>query len=505
MKLAVLTLSLVASSLVASAQTPYNTISGTIWREYGAGANGIRETGEQLIPGVLVRLVNTTGSVEVASALSNSSGTFTLNNFKGNGTYRLEYFYPADGFTISASRQGSDNTLNSAANPGTASGNSVRTGSFTINSTTNLNTFGLGLTRKGNTITYFASKPSTPTDWTETFILPKSNDALYGVASKASVYGTNSSFFPTMGIENTSTTSGSTAQLGANGTLILTLPGTVPVTKTIIAATPLNSANLTVYDGTTDYGGTSGASFVNENASGDASEVYFDTDVDDYFRSSGPATFTIPAAVNRFSSFSGGGNIQAISQANSAAGVFVTYQYPTILPITLIYFNATNSVGNVLLKWKVGDSKSETDFTIERSRDGKNFTEIGRVAAGSGNKDLSYQYVDTDPMNGRNFYRLKQKDNSGETNYSGVAIVTFGKSSQFAAFPNPANATLAIACEADSKIELYNAQGQVVNVSVTRNGNHSVLNTLNLQAGYYVLQVTEGGVSKSQNIVIQHP
>ena len=363
MKSILLATILFTGSFGASAQI-YNTISGTVWSEADGTPNGIRDAGEALVTGVLASLIDVNTGLVVASAISNTSGVFTLNNYIGTGDFRIDYSFPGEGYSITDLRSGSDNELNNAADPNAVFNNEVSTLDFTISSNTNFATYGLGLVRKTNTITYYTSKASSPTDWSQTFTLPKSDNNTYGVTNRVVIFATNASFYPMLGIENTSTSEGSsTASIASNGAVKFTLP-TVPALQ-IDANTPTKFANLSVYDGITDYGGTSGASFLFEAGSGTASRLYTSVaDLNNYFRSSGPATFNTPTSVTRTSTFSGGGNLQAVSEANTGAGLFVTYRYPTvvILPITLVYFTARKNTETVLVQWKVGVQQSKTDF-----------------------------------------------------------------------------------------------------------------------------------------------
>lgn len=504
MKTVLLAICLITFSLNSSAQI-YNTISGTVWAEADGTPNGIRDGGENLIEGVLATMVNTITGVKVAAAISNASGVYTLNNYAGAGDYRIDFSFPSEGYTITDLRSGSNDALNNSADPNLASGNEVSTPDFTVATNTNLTNYGLGLIRRTNTVTYYTSKASTATDWGQTLTLPKSDFNLYGLTNRAVIFATNASFYPILGIENTSTSSGSpTAEISASGSLRLTLP-TTPVLQ-VDANTPSKTANLTIFDGMIDYLGTSGESFLYESGSGSGQRLYTTaTDLNSFFRSVGPGTISIPTLVTRTSTFSGGGNLQATSQANSAAGLFVTYRYPTnvVLPINLLFFSARKNAESVLVQWKVAAQLNGTDFKIERSNDGRNFTEIGFVNWNNSNGDQSYQFVDNNPQSGKNIYRLKQVEITGEVNYSASKSVNFGNAKQLSVYPNPATVSLTIDTKADSKILLFTAAGQSVKIDVTRSANQAVLNTLSLQPGAYILQVVEAGVSKAQQIIIQ--
>jgi len=86
------------------------------------------------------------------------------------------------------------------------------------------------------------------------------------------------------------------------------------------------------------------------------------------------------------------------------------------LPVTLITFNAKISGAAVLCSWKTVAEVNNDYFTLQRSKDGKNFEDAGRVkGAGSSNNGHNYSYPDRNPYNGTSYYRLKQTDYDGTT------------------------------------------------------------------------------------------
>lgn len=85
------------------------------------------------------------------------------------------------------------------------------------------------------------------------------------------------------------------------------------------------------------------------------------------------------------------------------------------LPIELIYFKAEVDGRTVKMKWATAAEINNEYFTLERSEDGINFEEIGRLP-GSGNTSnrRDYEYVDESPLNGESYYRLRQTDYDGK-------------------------------------------------------------------------------------------
>jgi hypothetical protein len=63
-------------------------------------------------------------------------------------------------------------------------------------------------------------------------------------------------------------------------------------------------------------------------------------------------------------------------------------------------------------------------FDIQRSSDGTNYSTIGSVnAAGNSSGNLNYDFTDPNPTQGNNFYRLKQVDLDGGTEYSNIVVI----------------------------------------------------------------------------------
>jgi hypothetical protein len=108
-------------------------------------------------------------------------------------------------------------------------------------------------------------------------------------------------------------------------------------------------------------------------------------------------------------------------------------------PVELIFFEALSRDQDVVLRWATTLEIENDYFAIERSRDGKNFLEIGRVE-GHGNYSGRKDYTYTDhSVAGIYYYRLKQVDYDGSFSYSEVQRVSNSLQRKFtySIFPNP--------------------------------------------------------------------
>ncbi len=95
-----------------------------------------------------------------------------------------------------------------------------------------------------------------------------------------------------------------------------------------------------------------------------------------------------------------------------------------VLPITLISFQATYKQPEVLLEWETAVELNNDYILIERSADGANYEQIGRVEGqGTTYVGHSYAFTDVQPLSGFNYYRLCQVDFDGGRAYHGPVVV----------------------------------------------------------------------------------
>ncbi len=125
-----------------------------------------------------------------------------------------------------------------------------------------------------------------------------------------------------------------------------------------------------------------------------------------------------------FQSIYGGGTYNAIVGGFTPSGS---------LPVRLTYFGAElfsdNNSKRVLCSWITAEEVNNDYFIIERSEDGVNFSDIGKIK-GSGNSKTVHRYSYNDNLNNtlqnssyQLFYRLKQVDFDGAFTFSEIITV----------------------------------------------------------------------------------
>jgi len=183
----------------------------------------------------------------------------------------------------------------------------------------------------------------------------------------------------------------------------------------------------------------------------------------------------------------------------------------TPFPIELLSFEALRQGEEVRLDWSTLTETNNALFSIERSADGVQFEEIlSQSGAGTSQEIRHYSAVDTRPLYGLNYYRLKQTDIDGNFSYSNTILVNFF-TDELRVYPNPVQAgkglTLAfeLAEKSVAEVSLTNMLGQRVafeRVSLEAAAHEHSLQLGDLAPGYYLLKVKLGYRTLIQKIAI---
>ena len=186
--------------------------------------------------------------------------------------------------------------------------------------------------------------------------------------------------------------------------------------------------------------------------------------------------------------------------------IFVTTQSP--VPLTLLWFYATQVDGQVALDWKTVSEISVRDFAIEWSTDGENWTTIGTKTALNQTTN-GYDYVHATPVKGNNFYRIKMNDRDGHYTYSPVRIINIKENGKpmLVLLPNPvsSDAILYMSKDIQAKtVKIFNAAGSLIQQTKIGTGVQQLkISTTELPAGVYMIETTGAGRFVTR-MLVQH-
>jgi autotransporter-associated beta strand protein len=133
-------------------------------------------------------------------------------------------------------------------------------------------------------------------------------------------------------------------------------------------------------------------------------------------------------------------NVFNLSRSNIRSFSPFVVEDATALPIRLVYFNAINESQKVRLEWETASEYNNDFFSVERSQDGQIFELLFTKKGSKDSKTtLFYNAYDMSPLNGVNYYRLKQTDFDGKYTYSDLVSLNFdlGIETKLNIYPNP--------------------------------------------------------------------
>ena len=178
------------------------------------------------------------------------------------------------------------------------------------------------------------------------------------------------------------------------------------------------------------------------------------------------------------------------------------------LPVELIGLAAFVRNTEVELKFSTASEQNNSHFLIQRSADGRTFSDIGRLEGqGNSEQEVGYRFVDTKPLAGFSYYRIQQFDFDGTSEFFGPVAVRFAGKDTYEPqiWPVPAQDVLQIDfLDSDQEwtVQLYNVAGQLLLERVI--ADKSTRTTLDLQSlptGTYILRSVNASQQYSQKFI----
>ena len=181
---------------------------------------------------------------------------------------------------------------------------------------------------------------------------------------------------------------------------------------------------------------------------------------------------------------------------------YVTYINPCTVPLPAELFNFRGRLlnsGNTELKWETANEINVSHFEIEKSHDKLNFIYTGKtIAKGNTAMNNLYDFIDTNPYEGSNYYRLKIMDIDQQYTYSNVIMIQKNvlNTSIAAVYPNPASnmihIDLNIAKTEKTNIQVLDMTGRLVrefNVTLEKGFSTHQLDLASIANGQYMIRI----------------
>ena len=127
-----------------------------------------------------------------------------------------------------------------------------------------------------------------------------------------------------------------------------------------------------------------------------------------------------------------------IPAAYAADRFRIVFQPTHALAVTITSVTAKQQGNNIAVAWKVDNQSNMKQYEIEKSVDGNNFSTVATIDANS-SSTTSYSWIDANPAEGYNYYRIQTVDMNGQTSYTQIVKVQTGGTinRDITVFPNP--------------------------------------------------------------------
>ncbi len=196
--------------------------------------------------------------------------------------------------------------------------------------------------------------------------------------------------------------------------------------------------------------------------------------------------------------------------ASSSLSRFKIVMAPAVvLAVNCTKFDASLIGKKVKLSWSTGCEVGAKNFVVERSANGINFSKMDSVEAKNIVTGASYQLFDNQPINGKNFYRIRSNDKAGRFTYTSIALIQLNGKKDIQVIPtviDNKHFTLTLNQQPLGKynLSLSNVAGQQVFQTSVNNAGLSSTHQIDLSngvvpRGIYHLSVTDE-LGNKQNI-----
>ncbi|HKR04979.1 MAG TPA: T9SS type A sorting domain-containing protein [Bacteroidia bacterium] len=188
------------------------------------------------------------------------------------------------------------------------------------------------------------------------------------------------------------------------------------------------------------------------------------------------------------------------------------------LPVELMLFEATPKKDLISLKWITASEENNLGFDLERAvAPSQHFEKIGFVSGNGSTSELNdYSFDDFDVTYGNKYYyRLKQVDFNGNSNFSQVVSASLSKENfSFYVFNDPSSKTTNLVYylkeSSDVRFEIFNIMGQKVEAilkSSQEKGSHILdiapAESINADGIYMIRMIVNDEVQTRRTVILK--
>ncbi len=188
--------------------------------------------------------------------------------------------------------------------------------------------------------------------------------------------------------------------------------------------------------------------------------------------------------------------------------------YNGVIPVELVSFSSSVINNTVGLNWITATELNNSGFEIQKSSDNSNWNKVGFVTGhGTTSEVHNYSFIDANPLTGISYYRLKQIDFDGTSEYSNIIEIIYGTVADYSLeqnYPNPFNPTTkinySIKEEGNVELRIFDLLGSEIATLVSEEkepGNYEVyFDASNLSSGVYLYTLKAGSFVQTRKMLL---
>ncbi|MCY7311523.1 MAG: T9SS type A sorting domain-containing protein [Chitinophagaceae bacterium] len=213
------------------------------------------------------------------------------------------------------------------------------------------------------------------------------------------------------------------------------------------------------------------------------------------------------------------GNVSSGTITHNGVSVFSPFTLgstgATSNPLQVKFTSITASLqqGGVRVDWTNIAETEINHYEIERSLNAIQFIRVSQQHAtvNNGNK-ASYDWLDTSPLNGSVFYRIRAVGTDGNVNYSSTVKIDPEGHSTLTIYPNPVEGNrLVLKMSASAKgkyqVQVYDMTGRNIHSQAFEYNGGSLSQVINLPSntkpGVYSLRITDSNQSQVKTFIVK--
>jgi hypothetical protein len=185
------------------------------------------------------------------------------------------------------------------------------------------------------------------------------------------------------------------------------------------------------------------------------------------------------------------------------------------LPVELTTFTVKLVQKTSVVKWTTASEINNNFFTVERSKNGIDFSSLmnvnSRAVNGNSTLPLYYDAKDNAPYAGVSYYRLKQTDFDGRYSYSNVVAINNIEEGTLSVYPNPVKDEVnvlvpEISLTGNARLEIYDVAGKQIRAqaeNLSEGITELHFNTSDLSSGVYFISLKTDTQIFNQRIIKQ--